>query len=137
MNNKKAVTKDVLSRVLSGVDFEGLEENTLQFDNPDLKFGFVQIPKPVLVDTRLSSTDKILYAQLLSYAFQSRRCFPGRQQLAKDMGCNILTVTRALSVLRECKLIKIERRGQGKVNIYHIRKLTDAYPQTHDRGASF
>ena len=129
-------TENVLSRVLSGVklDMEGLEDNTLLFDSPDLRHGFVQIPTPVVKDIRLSSTDKVVYTLLLSYAWQARRCFPGRATLAKDAGCNLTTITRSLAHLRETKLVRIERRGQGKVNIYHIRKLSDAYPSFIDKG---
>ena len=131
-------TEEVLSRVLSGVklDMEGFEDNTLLFDSLDLKHGFVQIPTPVVKDCRLSSTDKVVYTLLLSYAWQSRRCFPGRVTLARDAGCNQMTITRSLAHLRESKLIRIERRGQGKVNIYHIRKLSDAYPSFIDKGVS-
>lgn len=127
-------TGNILSRVLSGVklDMDGLEENTLLFDSPDLRHGFVQVPAPVMKDTQLSSTDKVVYLLLLSYAWHSRRCFPGRALLAKDAGCNLMTITRSLAHLRERKLVRIERRGQGRVNIYHIRRLSDAYPQYID-----
>jgi len=130
-------TKDALSKVLSGVklDMDGLEDNTILFDSLDLRHGFVQVPTPVIKDTRLSNTDKVVYTLLLSYAWQARRCFPGRATLAKDADCNQMTITRSLAHLRDSKLIRIERRGQGKVNIYHIRKLSDAYPSFIDKGA--
>ena len=129
-------TEEVLSKVLSGVklDMEGFEDNTLLFDSPDLRHGFIQLPTPIIKDTQLSSIDKVVYALLLSYAWQSRRCFPGRATLATDAGCNQMTITRSLAHLKDKNLIRIERRGQGKVNIYHIRKLSDAFPSFIDKG---
>ncbi len=134
---KNTSSKDLLSKLLSGVDLAGLEDNTLLFDSPDLRHGFVQLPNQVLKDNRLSSTDKIVYALLLSYAWQSRRCFPGRSTLASDVGCNLITITRSITHLEIYKLIRVERRGQGKVNIYHIRILSDAYPAIVDKGVAF
>ena len=116
------------------VDIDILEDNTLIFDSPDLRHGFVQLPLPVLKDNRLSSMDKVVYAVLLSYAWQSRRCFPGRQTIANDAGVSILTISKSIAHLREFNLIEVERRGQGKVNIYHICRLSDAYQDMIDKG---
>ena len=108
---------------------------TLVFDDPNLTNGFTQVPNPVLRDARLLCADKVLYALLLMFAWKQERCFPGKQTLADLMPCDIRTVSRCMAHLKSCSLISTERRGLGKVNIYHICRLTSAYPQMVDRGA--
>ncbi len=100
-----------------------------------LRSGFTQIPNCVLRDSRLSAMEKIVYSLLLSYAWQNNECYPGTETLAYNAGCTIRTVISAIQGLTKAKLIKVERRGQGKVNIYHIRNLQDAYPQIVDRSS--
>ncbi len=115
------------------------KQATIVFDNPDLKHGFTQIPNPVLYDPLLGSNEKLCYVLLLSYAWQFGSCFPSQRLLAQDMACSERTVISTLAKLRKCKLIRVERRGQGMPNVYHIRKLTDGYlPKSHiDKGSSF
>lgn len=110
------------------------EEKTLIFDDANLRHGFIQIPKVVLIDKRLSSNDKMLYALLLMYAWQDGECFPGQFRLSEDMQCDKKTLAKCLSHLKDLKYIKVERRGLGKTNIYHIRKLSDACKGFYDRG---
>ena len=113
----------------------GLGISTVVFDNPDLRYGFAQVPNVVLRDRRLSPIAFKLYVILLSYAWDKRHCFPGQTRLADDTGCDARTVIRALKELQKLKLIRIEQRGQGKSNSYHIRRLTESYPkQMVDKG---
>lgn len=131
----KTRTNIDISRILQGVKWgdEGYKDKeTLVFDNPDLQHGFTQLPNPVLKDKRLTDTEFRLYAILLSYAWQTSKCFPGIKTLSLDMGCSERTVLRAIESLKKLKLIKVERRGQGKVNIYHICRLSLAYPSFQD-----
>jgi len=107
-------------------------EQTVVIHDGTLRHGFAQIPNVVLRDTRLSGNDRIIYCLLLSYAWQAQSCFPGQLRLIKDTGFDIKTIGKNLQSLQKLKLIKIERRGQGKVNIYHIRRLSEAYPSCHD-----
>jgi len=114
---------------------------TIVFDNPDLRHGFTQMPNPVLYDPLLGTNEKLCYILLLSYAWQAGSCFPSQRLLAQDMACSERTVISTLAKLRKCKLIRVERRGQGMPNVYHIRKLTDGYlPKSKsivDRGSCF
>jgi hypothetical protein len=107
----------------------GLGVSTVVFDNPDLRGGFAQVPYVVLRDTRLSPTGLKLYMILLMYAWQNGQCFPGQARLSMDMGCTARTVISTIAELKKLKFIRVERRGQGKINIYHIRRLTDRYPK--------
>lgn len=104
-----------------------LLDKTLVFDDPNLRHGFTQIANVVLKDSELSHAAVRLYALLLSYAWQNSECFPGQERLAEDMGCKKLAICRTMKELVRRKLIEIERKGQGKPNIYHIRMLNDGY----------
>jgi len=111
---------------------EDLHQRTLIFEDKNIRKGFAQVPNVVLRDSTLSGNEKTLYALLLSYAWQDKECFPGQDKLAEDMGLSRVSVNQMLSKLKNKKLIRIKRQGLGKVNIYHIRKLSDAYPQMVD-----
>ena len=55
----------------------GAEKDTLVIDDRVLSHGFIQLPKLVLHSRILSRDAKLLYAVLLSYAWQEGKCFPG------------------------------------------------------------
>ena len=102
------------------------------FDDANLRSGFAQVPNIVLYDPLLTPGSKLCYALLLSYAWQSGQCFPSQKTLARDMGCTPRTTIRALKELQKHKLIRIERLGQGKANVYHILTFSDGYlPKMH------
>ncbi len=109
-------------------------KNTLLHDDPNLRHGFTQIPNVILTDKRLSAQECRLYCVLLKYSWQEGKCFPGQEQLSVDINCKPLTIKRTIKRLRLLKLIRIKRIGQGRHNIYFIRRLQDAYPAFHDRG---
>lgn len=114
-------------------------DKTLVFDDYNLRGGFAQIPNTILRSSDLSANGKILYALLLSYAWRDKECFPGQDRLADNMGLKKLSVVRVLKELQSKKLIEIERRGQGKPNIYHIVKLSEGFISKIclDRGNNF
>jgi len=120
----KNTHKDVNSRLR--------QQKTLVFEDKNIRKGFAQVPNVVLRDSMLSGNEKTLYALLLSYAWQNDECFPGQDKLAENMGLSRVSINQMLGKLKAKKLIKIKRQGQGKVNIYHIRKLLDAYPMMVD-----
>ena len=109
------------------------KQRTLIFQDANLRYGFAQVPNVVLRDSTLAGNEKTLYALLLSYAWQHQECFPGQETLAGDMGISGRAVRGLLNSLKAKKLIGWKRQGQGKVNIYHIRRLSDAYPAFSDR----
>ena len=52
-----------------------------------LRGGFVLLPRTLLHAPGLSRDAKLLYAVLLSYAWQRGSCFPGYARLQADLGC--------------------------------------------------
>src|SRR5271168_1187285 len=82
--------------------------------------GFTQVPNFLLKSNKLSSGDKLAFAMLLSYAWQHDYCFPGQKRLGEDMGLDERNVRRHLKSLEAHGLLSIQRRGQGKTNIYEL-----------------
>jgi biotin operon repressor len=82
--------------------------------------GFTQVPNFILKSNKLSAGDKMTFAMLLSYAWQNDYCFPGQERLAQDLGLTDRSVRTHLKVLEATGLLAIERRGQGKTNIYEL-----------------
>jgi hypothetical protein len=101
---------------------EILKEKNLQLDtdNRVLRGGFTQVPNFILKDSKLSVGAKVAYAMFLSYAWHNDSCFPGQDRLADDMGMSRVRVTQLIADLERAGLVTIQRRGQGKTNIYTI-----------------
>jgi hypothetical protein len=101
---------------------EIIKEKNLQLDttNPVLQGGFTQVPNFILRDPKISVGAKVAYAMFLSYAWHNDSCFPGQDRLAEDMGMTRPRVTQLISELQGAGLITIQRRGQGKTNLYTI-----------------
>ena len=99
------------------------EHNTLIVTNAALRGGFVQLPRAILHAQGLSRDAKLLYAVLLSYAWQAGSCFPGYERLKADLGCGINQITRYMRELETARLITRRRRGQGKTTIYTLHDL--------------
>jgi Helix-turn-helix domain len=101
---------------------EILKERNIVLEGADAATaqGFTQVPNFLLKSKKLSAGDKMAFAMLLSYAWQNDYCFPGQARLAEDMGLDERTVRRHLKSLETNALLKIERRGLGKTNIYKL-----------------
>ena len=101
---------------------ELLKEKNLQLDtvNPVLQEGFTQVPNFILKNPDISVGARITYAMFLSYAWHNESCFPGQDRLAEDMGMSRSRVTEFVGELEQSGLISIQRRGQGKTNLYTI-----------------
>ena len=82
--------------------------------------GFTQVPNFLLKSETLNAGDKMTFAMLLSYAWQNDYCFPGQQRLGQDMGLHETNVRKHLKSLEVHGLLTIQRRGQGKTNIYTL-----------------
>lgn len=82
--------------------------------------GFTQVPNFLLKSNKLSAGDKLVFAMLLSYAWQNDFCFPGQQRLAEDMGITDRSVRTHLKALESNGLLVIVQRGQGKTNLYEL-----------------
>jgi biotin operon repressor len=101
------------------------ESIVLKGFDPVTAGGFTQIPNILLRTPDLSSQAKIVYAQLLSYAWSSDRCFPGQERMGEDLGASRTTIYRALQELQAAGWLEVERRGQGKTNVYVLKYVVD------------
>ncbi len=108
-------------------DHDGTPEpGTLLIEDETLRAGFTQMPNRVLRAPNLSRDAKILYAFLLSYAWQRGHCFPGYAQLCADMGASHSIVRKYMHELEAVGLLVQRRRGLGKTNLYTLRSLSRA-----------
>ena len=82
--------------------------------------GFTQIPNYLLNQT-FSNNAKVVYAKLLSYAWHNNKVFPGQERMADEIGTSQPTIARALKELEQEGWLEIQRRGQGKTNIYILK----------------
>lgn len=101
-----------------------------------LQGGFTQIPNAILRRPDLSTGAKLTYMVLMSFAWQADQCFPGQEALAEAMGVTDRSVRTYVDQLVESGLVRIEKRGQGHTNVYHLRRydaqgrpLPDARPE--------
>ena len=87
--------------------------------NAALRGGFVLLPRTLLHAPGLSRDAKLLYAVLLSYAWQRGRCFPGYERLQHDLGCGVNQVTKYLRELEGAGLVTRRKRGPGQDHALH------------------
>jgi hypothetical protein len=101
---------------------EVLKEKTIQLDtiDPVLQGGFTQLPNFIMRYSNLSMGAIVTYAKFLSYAWHNDSCFPGQDRLAEEMGMSRPRVSQFVGELEKAGFITIQRRGQGKTNIYTI-----------------
>jgi hypothetical protein len=104
---------------LSEISHFKLEQNILLegFD-PVSAGGFTQVPNHLLNSKDLSPIAKLVYAKLLSYAWNNNRVFPGQETMADDIGSSKSSVNRGIQELEDNGWLTIQRRGQGKTNLY-------------------
>ena len=101
--------------------FQERQNIVLQGFDPISAGGFTQVPNFLLNDPKISANAKVVYAKLLSYAWNNDRVFPGQDTMAKDVGMSQPTIARAVKELEGNEWLEIERRGQGKTNIYILK----------------
>lgn len=101
---------------------EILKERNIKLEtfNPALQGGFTQMPNFILREQILSVGAKITYAMFQSYAWHNDSCFPGQERLAVDIGLCRSRVTQLISELENAGLVTVQRRGQGKTNLYTV-----------------
>ncbi|MBM3880184.1 MAG: helix-turn-helix domain-containing protein [Verrucomicrobia bacterium] len=101
---------------------EIMKEQNIHLDTADpvSRGGFTQVPNFILKDPELSIGAKVAYAMFLSYAWHNDSCFPGQDRLAHDMGMTRPRVTQLIAELETAGLVTVQRRGQGKTNVYTI-----------------
>lgn len=101
---------------------EVIKEKNITLDtfDPVALHGFTQVPNFILKNPNISVGARIVYAMFLSYAWHNESCFPGQDRLAQDMGMSRSRVTEFVGELEKAGFVSIERRGQGKTNLYTI-----------------
>jgi hypothetical protein len=104
--------------------FQERQNIILEGFDPVSSGGFTQIPNYLLNQT-FSNNAKVVYAKLLSYAWHNNHVFPGQERMAEDIGSSKSTVGRAIQELEAHGWLEIQRRGQGKTNLYILKyKIT-------------
>ena len=99
---------------------ERIKNIELVTTDPVALHGFTQVPNFLFKGAGLSLGAIVVYSKFLSYAWHNDFCFPGQQTMATDLGIGQPSVNRFIKELEQASLITIERRGQGKTNIYRI-----------------
>lgn len=97
-----------------------IENIVLKGFDPVSAAGFTQVPNMLLRNNKLSANAKVVYSQLLAYAWNNGYCYPGQDRMAEDIGASQPTIHRALKELEDSGWLEVERRGQGKTNIYTL-----------------
>src|SRR5215218_4009139 len=98
------------------------DAGTLAVANAALRGGFVLLPRTLLHAPGLSRDAKLLYAVLLSYAWQAGSCFPGYERLQHDLQCSVNSVTKWMQELEGAGLVTRRKRGQGKTTRYTLHE---------------
>lgn len=88
--------------------------------------GFTQVPNILLNDKNLTANAKLVYSKLLSYAWFNDRVFPGQERMADEVGLSKSVVNRAVLELQNNGWLEIQRRGQGKTNVYVLKHTVTA-----------
>jgi hypothetical protein len=101
--------------------FQEQQNIVLQGYDPISAGGFTQVPNHLLRNQKLSANAKIVYAMLLSYAWNNRRVYPGQVRMGDDIGLSQPTIHRAIQELESEGWLEVQRRGQGKTNIYILK----------------
>lgn len=104
-------------------DSDPPERDTLILEDKTLKHGFIQLPKIILRARNLSRDAKLLYAILLSYAWDDDHCFPGYARLCEDMQASENMVRKYMRELMAVGLLSQKRRGLGKTNLYFMHDI--------------
>src|SRR4030088_1194205 len=106
--------------------FQEEQNIVLEGFDPVSAGGFTQLPNVLLKDQDLSAQAKLAYALLLSYAWHNNSVFPGQDRMAADAGVNQPAVSKWIQELQDKGWLEIQRRGQGKTNIYILKHTVSA-----------
>ena len=103
-------------------DIKHFQDRSLILRGADIatRRGWTGVPNFILESNEISVGAKLTYAMLLKYARELDECFPGQGRLAEDIGTTRQSVNAYIKELREAGLISVERRGQGRPNLYVI-----------------
>ena len=104
-----------------GAQLKNIEHN-MKLDGFDriTTAGFTMVPNFLLDSNAVSPGAKLAYALLLRYAWQNDYCYPSQELVAENMGVTSRSLITYLKELQKVGWITVERRGQGKSNIYEL-----------------
>jgi biotin operon repressor len=103
-------------------EIKSFRDRNLRLKGADIatRHGWTGVPNFILESKEISIGAKLTYAMLLKYAREMDECFPGQDRLATDMGSSRQSVNAYISELSKIGLITVQRRGQGRPNLYVI-----------------
>ena len=87
--------------------------------------GFTQVPNLILKSGVISAGAKLIYSLLLSYYWNNNKVFPGQGRLSKECGKSQGWVSQQAAELEKKGFLEIQRRGQGRTNIYILTYKVD------------
>ena len=91
--------------------------------NPKNK-GFTQIPNLFLIREDISIYEKMVFIILKKYAMRKNHCWPAHITIAKEAGCGVTKVKKAITVLEGKGLITKGRDKSVRSNVYEIKYRT-------------
>ena len=112
------------------------QDGHIAFRNPVKQEGWAQVYHVLTLDQSLSDGSFRLHIRLLRYARQKDNCWPGREQLAKDLGDPQPTIECRPAELVARGLITRQQRGRGKTAVTYIEDAEDIYSFIKNEEAS-
>jgi hypothetical protein len=110
-------------------NFEGImalpyeDEVTFTYDKELGPGYFIQVATLFWRDPKFSLEAKGAYTLLLSYAGAGATAWPGQERMMRELAISERALRKALEELQTRGLVSIKRRGLGKTNAYHIRRI--------------
>ncbi len=92
-----------------------------QYINPYKLFKGIFIPNFIKSRTpeELSSTAKLVYAELCKFSGENGKCYPSQETLASELGFkDVRQIRRAIKELKENCLIENKQRGWNQTSTY-------------------
>lgn len=93
--------------------------------------GWTGVPNFILENKELSMGAKLTYAMFLKYAREEYQCFPGQDRLGKEIGATRQSVNTWIGELSKAELITVQKRGQGKTNLYTVHLKAAFWKKYH------
>lgn len=81
---------------------------------------FTRVPNEVIEEDDLSPQAKMVWIEFWKFAYSGGGVFPGMERIANDLNYSKKTARKYRKELEEAELLKTERRGQGRTNIYYL-----------------
>lgn len=75
---------------------------------------YIIVPKTILVDERLNSTEKIIMGIIYSLSLKNRECYASNSYFAKKLKVSNRTITSSISNLKNAGYIKVEQISNNR-----------------------